>query len=193
MNRKARLGFVGAGWWATANYMPLLARRDDVELAAVCRLGRDELRRVQQQFGFAFATEYARELVEHPGLDGVVVTSPHTLHYEHARLALERGVHVMCDKPLCTRAEDARELVRLAAEEGLHLLVPYGWHYKPFVRQAKRWLDEGAAGEVQYALCHMASPIRDLLQGKPFQVEGNTGQAGGVLFEPEPSTWADPR
>src|SRR5262249_47515777 len=36
-------------------------------------------------------------------------------------------------------------------------------------------------------------PIRDLLQGKPFQVEGNTGQAGGVLFEPEPSTWADPR
>jgi predicted dehydrogenase len=190
--RKARLGFIGAGWWATANHIPVLAARDDVELAAVCRLGADELRRVQQSFGFPFATQSAEELVNHPGLDGVVVTSPHTLHYEHARLALERGLHVMCDKPMCTRADHARELARLAREKGLHLLVPYGWHYKPFVQEAKRWMEDGAVGRIEYVLCHMASPIRDLLQGKPFQVEGNTGQAGGVLFEPDPKTWADP-
>src|SRR6187455_3143265 len=99
MTRKARLGFIGAGWWATANYMPLLAARDDVELAAVCRLGKPELQRVKEHFGFAFATEDAAELAAHPGLDAVVVTSPHTLHFEHARLALQRGLHVMCDKP----------------------------------------------------------------------------------------------
>ena len=110
---KARLGFVGAGWWATANHLPLLAQRDDVELAAVCRLGRDELRRVQGQFGFPFATESAEELVNHPGLDGVVVSSPNALHFEHARLALERGLHVLCEKPMCTRGEDARELLQV--------------------------------------------------------------------------------
>src|SRR6266581_4653755 len=115
--RKARLGFIGAGWWATANYIPLLAQRDDVELVAVCRLGRDELRRVQERFRFPFATEDAAELVRQP-LDGVIVTSPHTLHYEHARLALEAGLHVMCDKPMCTRAEHARGLVRLAQAKG---------------------------------------------------------------------------
>jgi predicted dehydrogenase len=189
--KKARLGFIGAGWWATANYIPLLAQRDDVELVAVCRLGRDELRQVQERFGFPFATQDAAELVRQP-LDGVVVTSPHTLHYEHARLALEAGLHVMCDKPMCTRADHARELVRLARGKGRHLLVPYGWHYKPFVQQAKRWLDDGAVGSVQYVLCHMASPIRDLLQGRKFQADSNSGQAGGVLFEPDPKTWADP-
>jgi predicted dehydrogenase len=94
-----------------------------------------------------------------------VVTSPHTLHYPHAKLALERGKHVMCEKPFCTKAEHARELVRLARQRGLHLLVPYGWHYKPFVRQAKQWLDEGLLGKLQFAMCHMASPIRTLLQG----------------------------
>ncbi|MFO0930799.1 MAG: Gfo/Idh/MocA family oxidoreductase [Gemmataceae bacterium] len=192
MTRKARLGFIGAGWWATANYMPLLAARDDVELTAVCRLGAAELRRVKEHFGFAFATEDAGELVAHPGLDAVIVTSPHTLHHRHARLALERGLHVMCDKPLCTRAEDARDLVRLAAAKGVHLLVPYGWNYKPFVQTAKQWLDAGRVGVVQFVQCHMASPIRDLLEGKRFQVEGNSGQAGGVLFEPDPRTWADP-
>jgi predicted dehydrogenase len=190
--RKARLGFIGAGWWATANYIPLLAERDDVELAAVCRLGKDELAKVKERFNFPFATEDAAELVRQPGLDGVVVTSPHTLHYEHARLALEQGLHVMCDKPMCTAGEHARELVWLAAEKGVHLLVPYGWHYKPFVQHAKAWLDDGRIGQIQYALCHMASPIRDLLQGKRFQAEDNSGQAGGLLFEPDPRTWSDP-
>jgi predicted dehydrogenase len=67
MTRKARLGFLGAGWWATANHMPLLAARDDVELTAVCRLGKDELRQVQDRFGFRIATEDAAELVNTPG------------------------------------------------------------------------------------------------------------------------------
>jgi predicted dehydrogenase len=190
--RKVRLGFVGAGWWATANHMPLLAKRADVEMTAVCRLGQKELQQVKEHFGFRFATEDAAELVRLSDLDAVIVTSPHTLHYEQARLALERGLHVMCEKPFCTRADHARELVRLARAKHLHLLVPYGWHYKPFVRQARQWLDEGAAGRIQFALCHMASPIRTLLQGGRFQVEGVSGQAGGVLFEPDPKTWADP-
>jgi predicted dehydrogenase len=188
---KVRLGFIGAGWWATANHMPLLAARPDVEMAAVCRLGARELAQVKERFGFRFATEDAAELVAQP-IDAVVVTSPHTLHYVHARLALERGLHVLCEKPFCTQAAQARELVRLAQQKGLHLLVPYGWHYKPFVQQAKRWMDAGAVGQVQYALCHMASPIRDLLQGKPFDPGASSGQAGGALFTPDPKTWADP-
>src|SRR5262249_14919048 len=103
---KVRLGFIGAGWWATANYIPLLAARTDVELAAVCRLGCDELRQVKERFGFPFATQDATELVRQP-LDAVIVPSPHTLHHEHARLALERGLHVMVDKPMCTRGDHA--------------------------------------------------------------------------------------
>jgi predicted dehydrogenase len=155
-------------------------------------LGQNELQQVKERFGFRFATESAAELVQQP-LDAVVVTSPHTLHFEHAKLALQRGLHVMCDKPMCTRAEHARELVRLASEKNLHLLVPYGWHYKDFVQTAKSWLDAGDIGRVQHVLCHMASPIRDLLQGRKFLTEGNSGQAGGVMFEPDPKTWADPQ
>src|SRR5262249_36316540 len=100
--------------------------------------------------------------------------------------------HVLCEKPMCTQAGHARELVRLAREKGVHLLVPYGWHYKPFVQQAKRWLEGGAVGRVQYVLCHMASPIGDLLRTGRFAVDKGSGQAGGVLLEPDPRTWANP-
>jgi predicted dehydrogenase len=189
---RVRLGFLGAGWWATANHMPILRQRDDVEFAAVCRLGADELRLVKEQFGFPFATESAEALVNHPGLDAVIISSPHTLHYDHARLALERGLHVMVEKPMCTQAAHARELVRLAEAKNVHLLVPYGWHYKSFVQQAKQWMDRGLVGQVQFVACHMASPIRSLLQGKGFAAEANSGQAGKLLFQPDAKTWADP-
>lgn len=184
-HRVARIGVIGAGWWATANHIPILKSRSDVELRAVCRLGPDELQQVKQQFGFSYATEDYRALLNEVELDGVIVASPHTLHYEHARAALERGLHVMCEKPMCTRAADARDLVRLAAERHRHLLVPYGWHYRPFVQEAKRRLDAGLLGRIESVVCHMASPIRSLLRGEKFRY-------GEMMFEPHPSTWADP-
>ena len=192
-NGKARIGFIGAGWWATSNHMPVLAARDDVELAGVCRLGRQELKQIQDRFGFAYATEDYRELLGQCELDGVVVASPHTLHFEHASAALDKGLHVMCEKPITTRGADARRLVETADTNGLHLLVPYGWHYKSFVQRAKALLDEGAAGEIEFVLCHMASPIRPLLRGEEFRVDEVSGQSGGNMFDPAPSTWADPK
>ena len=190
--RRARLGFIGAGWWATSNHMPVFASRQDVELVGVCRLGEEELEQVRQRFGFAFATQDYRQPLEQCDLDGVVVASPHTLHYEHARAALERGLHVMCEKPMTTSADDARALVKHATEMGVHLLVPYGWHYKPFAQKAKQLVDEGAVGRVEFVLCHMASPIRSLLSGEGMNVDDVSGQSDDSLFQPDASTWADP-
>lgn len=170
--------------------MPVLAERDDVEFVSVCRLGSDELQMVRERFGFEHATEDYREVVERDDLDGIVVTSPHTLHYEHALAALRSGKHVMCEKPLTTTAADARALVAEADRRGLEIVIPHGWHYRPFVQRAKELMDAGSVGEIEFVLCHMASPIRSLLEGKRFLSDG--GGAGDVMFEPAAETWADP-
>ncbi|MDA1279518.1 MAG: Gfo/Idh/MocA family oxidoreductase [Chloroflexi bacterium] len=188
---KTKIGLIGAGWWATANHLPVLAARDDIDLASVCRLGADELQRVKSTFGFKEATEDYRELLETPGLKGVVVASPHTRHYEHALAALKRGLHVLCEKPLTTKAAEARELVEEADRQGpVQLMVPYGWHYSEFIQEAKRRMDDGAVGEIEFVMCHMASPVRSLLEGKKFLSTG--GGAGENMFEPAADTWADP-
>ena len=189
---KARIGFIGAGWWATSNHMPVLQARDDVDLVGVCRLGADELRQIQDRFGFPYATEDYRELLNDCELDAVVVASPHTLHCEHAAAAMEKDLHVMCEKPIATTAADARRLVELARQRNLHLLVPYGWHYKDFVQRARELMADGAIGDIEFVLCHMASPIRGLLRGEQFDVAEVSGQSGTNLFNPAPSTWADP-
>jgi predicted dehydrogenase len=161
---KVRLGFIGAGWWATANHAEVLRGRDDVLFTAVCARTSKTLARAQQQFGFAFATTDYRELLAQP-LDAVVVSTPHVLHYPHAKAALEAGYHVMVEKPMTLRAAEAWDLVETAREANLHLLVPYGWHYKPMVMRAKDLMDGGAVGRVEYVVCHMASAMREMYAG----------------------------
>ncbi len=164
--------------------MPILAAREDVEMVGVCRLGAAELRLVQERFGFRVATEDVSALLRTP-LDGVVISSPHALHFEHARMALQAGCHVMIEKPMTTRHEDARAILDLAGRLDRHVVVPYGWNYRPFVRVARQWLDEGVVGEVEYVNLQMASPIRGLL-------EGTNVEMGGPIFQPDAATWADP-
>lgn len=190
--KKARFAFIGAGWWATANHLPVFAAREDAELAAVCRLGTDELEKVQERFEIPYGTEDYLQLLDEVELDGVVIATPHTKHFAPAKAALERGLHVMCEKPMCTNANDARELVRIADENDVQLLVPLGWNYKPFVKEARKRLADGILGDIQFVLCHMASPIRDLLMGEPFSTDDVGGQAGDTLFSPAAETWADP-
>ena len=181
---KVRIGFIGAGWWATTNHMPIFAQREDVKMAGVCRLGAEMLQAVKEKFEFPFATEDYHELLAQE-LDGVVVSSPHHLHFEHARAALLSGRHVMCEKPMTLDAHQAWELVNLAKERNLQLLVPYGWHYKPLVQQAKQLMAEGVVGNIEYVLCHMASPTKELFGGSGAAPE----QRVPSFTQPDPKTW----
>ncbi len=183
---KVRIGVIGAGWWASSNHIPVLKKRDDVELAAVCRIGMSELKRLQDEFGFEYITEDYQKLLSEVQLDGVVVASPHTLHYEHATAALEAGCHVMCEKPLTTNADDARDLVARAKDKNLTLMIPHGWHYKPYIQEAKRRMDAGVVGKIEAIHCQQSSPIVSLLRGQEFI-------HGEMFFKPDKETWADPK
>lgn len=179
-----KVGVIGAGWWATTNHIPELAKRADVKLAAVCRLGRDLLGEIQQTFGFPFATEDYHELLEQP-LDAVVIASPHHLHYEHARAALERGCHVLIEKPMTLDPRQAWELVELAERRNLTLMLPYGWHYKSFTQEAFARISAGDIGKIEYALCHMASPWKSFLDPQMRVMSQWTPS----LAAPDPATW----
>ncbi len=181
---KVRIGFIGAGWWATTNHIPLLAQHTDVEMVGVCRLGKEMLLRIQDEFDIPFGTENYHELLDQK-LDGVVVTSPHHLHFEHARAVLLAGCHVMVEKPMTLKAADAWALVRLAQERDLQLIVPYGWHYKPFIRQAKQYMDDGIVGRIEYVMCHMASPTKILFGGSGAPPSEWTP----TIAAPDPATW----
>ena len=182
MRTAARIGVVGAGWWVTENHLPLLKDRTDVEFAGVCRRNPEELQRAKERFGFEFATADYQEMLEKVSLDGVIVGSPHNVHHEHTKAALEKGLHVLVEKPLAIKAGDARELVRLAGQKGCQILIPYGWNFRPYAREARRLMSEGAVGQVEHVVCQMASPRRA-------QYSGETGSSGSLSLS---VTYSDP-
>ncbi|KQQ93158.1 hypothetical protein ASF62_15600 [Leifsonia sp. Leaf325] len=182
-----RLGAVGAGWWATSNHFPIFAGRDDVELVGVCGIG-PELGTVRDQFGFGMATTDYSELLD-AGLDAVVVSTPHDLHYAQAAAAIDRGLHVLVEKPVTLNAAQGWDLADRVKAAGVHFLAPYGWNYKPFTIEAKRLVDAGHLGTIQHVLCHMASPTRGLFAGDTNHIRALwDSQTSG----PDPSTWQSP-
>ena len=183
--KKARIGVIGAGWWAVANHIPELKKIPECEVVAVNRLGASELAEVQRAFGIKHGFEDFREMLDAVPMDGIVVSSPHTLHFEHAREALEKGCHVLVEKPLTTSAKDARALAALADARNRAIVVPYGWNFKAWTGDARR-LARGV-GRVEHVMLHMANALDDLFAGRPML------ETEGAMFRPPASTWADPK
>lgn len=170
---KARIGFIGIGWWATSNHLPVLKLRQDVDLVCACGLDEEINKKVQEDFGFLGTTTDYNELLEKE-LDGVVIASPHPWHGRHAIAALRAGCHIYVEKPFTTNVEEAREIIRISEEQGLHVVVSHGWHYRPLIMKAKSLMEEGLVGEVEHIVCHMASPGgKSLFCGEVFEYPGS--------------------
>jgi predicted dehydrogenase len=185
MSAKARIGVIGAGWWAVANHIPVLKSLPQCEIVAVNRLGAAELAKVQAAFGIDRGFEDYREMLESVAMDGVVIASPHALHFEHASAALAKGCHVLVEKPMTTSAGDARELVARAARAGREIVVPYGWNFKTWTDEARRLV--ARVGRVEHVVLQMANALEDLFAGRPML------ETEGAMFRPPSSTWADPK
>ncbi len=182
----ARIGILGAGWWAALSHIPTLQAHPDATLAAVSRLGAAELATLLETFGIPYGHEDAAQLLADVRLDGVIVASPHTLHAEHALLALSAGCHVMVEKPAATSAHDARHIQADAARRGLGFMVPHAWNYKSFAATARALVRGWRIGGIRHVVCQMASPLTDLFAGEPM------AETAAHLFRPPPSTWATP-
>jgi predicted dehydrogenase len=174
---------IGAGHFAYRMHIPVLAARPEVRLDSVCRLGAEELALIRDEFGFAFATENWREVLERD-IDIVVISSPHNLHYEQARAFLEKGCHVLVEKPMTLDPREAWDLVKTADRVGRELMVAYGWNYKPGLGAMRDLVEQ--IGQIEHVVCHMASFTRAIFTG------GALGQWKHIAIQPQRSTWEDP-
>jgi predicted dehydrogenase len=181
-----RIGVIGAGWWATESHIPVFQSLPDVEVTCICGLEPDRLQELQKKFGIGYATQDYKDLLSRADLDGVVVSSPHALHYQHAVAALEHGLPVLCEKPMSLKASEATHLAELAEEKKLPFLIPYGWNYSSLATLGRKAIEDGTVGDIEHVLCHMGSPLRDLLSGTGAWV------AERSLFAPNQGTWSDP-
>lgn len=143
-----RVGLVGFGYWG-----PKLVRNfsemADAGLEWVADLDGARLAKVRVQYpGLRTATDYAEML--RSDIDAVVVATPIRTHYKLAKAALLAGKHVMVEKPLTANSAEGEDLVRIAEERGLTLMVGHTFEYNPAIRALREIVASGELGEVYY-------------------------------------------
>lgn len=89
-----------------------------------------------------------KEAAREDGIDFVVIVTPNVTHYEVAKVFLEHGIHVLCEKPLCFKLEEAEELKRIANEKDLFFAVNYSYSGNNMVKEARELVLSGHIGEV---------------------------------------------
>ena len=178
-----RIGLIGCGGIVAGHALALLARADaaivglaDPSPAMVARL----VARVPALAGLPVFPSH-HELLASADLDAVLVASPHTLHAEHVRAALDRGLHVLCEKPLVTDPRDGEELIALAEARGRVLMVSYQRHCDPGYRYLKLLVAGGALGELRSVGVRIGQNWRQLTIGSWRQDPALSG--GGMLMD----------
>jgi predicted dehydrogenase len=146
---ETRVGILGCGAAARRHHLPALVRLRNVRVTALCDPSEGQRRLLEQRFGFrAAGFEDPAELVGSPNVDVVHVCSPGYLHYEQTLLAIQRGKHVLVEKPPAHSAAEGRALAEAAERAGVKVGCVFNTRYKPLLRELKRLLDAGVVGEI---------------------------------------------
>jgi predicted dehydrogenase len=91
-----------------------------------------------------------QELIEKSGIDVIHICTPNSLHYPIAKKAMEKGIHVICDKPLTLDIEEAKELTETAKQTGVINAVTFNTFYYPLVQQSATMIHNCQLGNINY-------------------------------------------
>jgi predicted dehydrogenase len=147
-DREIRVGIIGYGYWG-----PKLARNFNdlpgAQLSMVADQRPERLEEIRDLYPKAETTLKAYELLNE-WVDAVVVATPVHQHYPLAKAALMAGKHVFVEKPITSRSDQAQELVDLAAELNLTLMVGHTFVFNPAVEAVRKIVQTGELGKIFY-------------------------------------------
>jgi predicted dehydrogenase len=144
-----RFGVVGYGYWGP-NVVRNLNQIEKAEVLAVCDRDAAARQRIQKAYPHLDVTSEPSELMSSAEIDAIAVVTPVWTHYELAKAALENGKHIFVEKPFTSNAAQAEELIDLAAEKNLKIMVDHTFLFTGAVKKIRQLLDEDALGKLYY-------------------------------------------
>lgn len=113
---KIKVAVVGTGFIGPA-HIEALRRNPNIEVAALCEVNEELAKAKASQLGIEKAMVF-EDMLKDSSIQAVHICTPNFLHYAQSKAVLEAGKHVVCEKPLATKLEEAEELVALAKKPG---------------------------------------------------------------------------
>src|SRR5579864_912505 len=144
-----KFGVIGYGYWGP-NVVRNLDRLDETTVVAVCDKSIAARRKAAKAYPGVLVTDDAAALMSSPEADAIAVVTPVWTHYELTKAALENGKHVFVEKPFTSDSAQAEQLINLAEQKNLKIMVDYTFLFTGDVRKIKQLLQEGSLGKLYY-------------------------------------------
>jgi predicted dehydrogenase len=146
---RIRVGVAGTGFSA-ASHLDALARVPYVDVVAIAGSDADRAEQIAAEHGAETGYGSHLELLEHPGLDAIHNCTINRLHHEINLAALERGLHVLSEKPLALDQSESGELADAAERAGVVAAVCFNYRHYPVVAHLRALLESGDYGRPHF-------------------------------------------
>jgi predicted dehydrogenase len=149
--QELNVGVVGLGWVAGA-HIETFKHVKGARVTAVCSRRRLDPAAVEKQYGLPLQVyrDY-RKMLADPELDIIDICTPHPLHPPQTIAAAEAGKHILLEKPIAIRFEDAKAMRRAIRRAGVNVCVCFECRYSQHFTMSKAVVDQGLIGEIHYA------------------------------------------
>ena len=143
------IGVIGYGYWGP-NIVRNFFYSDNCKVKAVADQRDERLTLLAKNFPSINGINNAEDIINDDSINAVVIATPVFSHYELAKKALVKGKHVLIEKPLAPTVAESEELINLAEQKGLTLMVDHTFLYTGAVQKMKELIDTGAIGTPLY-------------------------------------------
>jgi len=185
-DRPVRLGLVGGGPGSFAGIAHPIAARLDGRFSIVAGVfsshpdrsaDRAAIHGVARDRAYATLPEMVEaESARRDGVEAVAVITPRQSHFAVAKIAVDAGLHVICEKPISESAAEAEELASLVAQKGVVFCLTHNYSGYPMVREARQMVQSGAIGDIrmleaQFILGRAAQRDEGAAERKPWNFD----------------------
>lgn len=169
-------GILGAGDIAHTIAFTI-SQMKDVNMYAIASRSMEKAMQYKEKYGMEKAYDSYEELAKDSEIDVIYIATPHSFHYEQAKMCLEHGKHVLCEKAFTANEAQAKELICLSEEKGLFLGEAMWTRFMPMTKKLVQLLEEKIIGDVTFMTANLNFPM---LQKERLV---NPKLAGGALLD----------
>ncbi|MFC6719321.1 D-xylose 1-dehydrogenase Gfo6 [Natrialbaceae archaeon GCM10025810] len=178
-----RLAVIGVGGFARERAIPAIDDGAYCETTVLVSGSPDRTTDVAEEFGVPHVIDYDEFLAgaHRNAYDAVYVATPNALHRRYATAAAEFGKHVICEKPLETTADRARDVAGACEEAGVTLMTAYRLQAEPTVRRTRELVREGVIGEVVQVHGGFSHPLLEYAGPDTWRLDPDLAGGGALV------------
>lgn len=146
-----RIAVIGTGYFAQ-NHYEAWNRIESVKIEALCDTNQDQARRCAQKYNIPKIFDDVVRMLDDIQPDFIDIISPSKTHLPYAKAAAERGIGIICQKPLSPSIEESVELIQAAEKAGVLLVIHENFRFMPWFRKTKEFINQGRLGDLHNLL-----------------------------------------